>query len=47
MAVQSAATTRASRNRIGASTRSRAPRADLAVRVVRGGGIALFLPWLA
>ena len=46
MGVQSAATTRASRNRIGACTRGLAFWMDLAVRVDRGG-IFLFLPWLA
>ena len=46
MGVQSAATTEASRNRIGACTRGPASWADLAVRILRGG-IALFLPWPA
>ena len=46
MGVQSAATTGASRNRLGACTRGPASSADLAVRVT-GGGIFLFLPWLA
>ena len=36
MGVQSTATTRASRNRIGACSRSPASWSDLAVRVVRG-----------
>ena len=36
MGVQSAATTGASRNRIGACTRGLASSADLAVRVVQG-----------
>ena len=44
--VQSAATTRASRKSIGACNRGPASRAGLAVRV-EGGGIFLFLPWLA
>ena len=42
MGVQSAATTRASRNRIGACTRGSASWADLAVRVDRGRN--LFIP---
>ena len=45
MDVQSAATTRASRNRIGACTRGPAPGAGLAVRVDRGRH--LFIPPLA
>ena len=38
-------TTKASRNRIGACTRSPASRADLAARLI-GEGIFLFLLWL-
>ena len=46
MGVRNAATTRASRNRIGAYTRGPALRADLVARVVRGRN--LFIPpWLA
>ena len=39
MGVRSAATTRDSRNRIGACTRGTASQADLPVRVVRGRNI--------
>ena len=45
MGVQSAATTGASRNRIGACTRGLASSADLAVRVVQGRN--RFIPPLA
>ena len=45
MGVQSAATTGASRNRIGACTRGLASSADLAVRVVQGR--SRFIPPLA
>ena len=46
MGVRSAATTRTSRNRIGACTHGPASRADSAVSVIRGRH-PLFIPWLA
>ena len=46
MGVQSAATTRASRNRIEVCTRIPASWADMTVRICRIR-IFLFLPWLA